>query len=487
MFDRFITFFAELTPQELAISTLAGHVTYAEFDANIDRFAAALAEHDPPRPGLAAVCIADRYVHWLALAALARLGVTSASYLNVQRQQMEPMLRPGLVITDEPEQAGDEARPRLVRVTTDWLAEVERRTPVKAPAPVIDPDSFARIMTSSGTTGEPKPFGMTWRCVENRIMHGATIGTIKGPRSLSLIGPEFYPFPSCFGDWARGATVLFGSNNPVELANSLTRLQPTLMAMAPMQLKAVLDALPKGFRALPELTLAVSGSHTPRVLREQARMRLTPTLLVAYMATETGLMAAKPDTGETDDADVGRPSPWAEIEVVDDAGLSVAPGSLGVIRVRGPDCIAGYIDDEAANARFFKGGWFYPGDVGSLSSAGRLRVEGRLDEVMNFGGAKFMPHVIEAAVMACAGVTDAGVFPLPDASGFEMPWIAIVRDETLVEKDVAEALMIPGLPPAHVVWIDAIPRNGTGKVLRDQLQASARRHGHGEGQTQPAS
>ena len=479
MFDRFIAFFARVLPQELAISTLAGHVTYAEFDANIDRFAAALAEHDPPRPGLVAVCIADRYVHWLVLAALARLGVTSASYMAMQRRDAEPMMRPDLVITDEAPQAGDDARPPLVRVSPQWLTEVGARPAVKRPAPPIDPDGLARIMTSSGTTGVPKKFGLTWRCVENRLMHAATIGTIKGARSLSLIGPEFYPFPAAFGDWARGATVLFGPDDPVELARALTRLQPNLLAMAPIQLQAVLAGLPEGFRPMPDLTLAVAGSYTPRALREEARLRLTPTLLNVYMATEAGLMAVKMVTGGADEAEVGSPSPWAEIEVLDEAGRPAPPGTLGAIRVRGPDCVAGYLDDDEANARFFRDGWFHPGDLGSLSADGRLRVEGRLDEVMNFGGAKFLPNVIEAAVLACPGARDAGVFTLPDASGFHMPWIAIVRDDSLREQDVAEALMIPGLPPTHVVWIDAIPRTPIGKILRDQLQAAARRLGHG--------
>jgi acyl-coenzyme A synthetase/AMP-(fatty) acid ligase len=86
-----------------------------------------------------------------------------------------------------------------------------------------------------------------------------------------------------------------------------------------------------------------------------------------------------------------------------------------------------------------------------------------------------MPHVIEGAVMACAGVIDAGAFSMRDKNGFDMPWIAIVRGSDLREQDVAKALMMPGLPPVRVVWIDKIPRTPTGKIYRDQLQAAAQK------------
>jgi acyl-CoA synthetase (AMP-forming)/AMP-acid ligase II len=331
-------------------------------------------------------------------------------------------------------------------------------------------------MTSSGTTGLPKKIGISWRCVENRIMHNATIGTMKGARSLSAIGPEFYPYPGAFIDWARGATVVFGPDNVAELANALTRLRPSVVALAPIQLKVLLDCLPPGFRAMPELTIGVSGSHTPRALREAVRLRLSPNLINAYMSTEAGLMAVKTDIGEIDDADVGPPSPWANVEIVDDEGRPAPPGEIGVIRIRSPDCVSGYIDDEEATARFFRNGWFYPGDVGFMSPEGRLRVEGRLDEVINFAGTKFIPHLIEGAVLACQGVMDVGVFSMRDETGFNAPWIAIVRGESLVEAELLDALRTLGVPPANFVWIDVIPRTPSGKVHREQLQTAVIRH-----------
>ena len=82
-------------------------------------------------------------------------------------------------------------------------------------------------------------------------------------------------------------------------------------------------------------------------------------------------------------------------------------------------------------------------------------------------------------MMAVAGVTDAGAFALPDKNGIDTPWIAIVRSPDLKEQDVSKALMLPGLPPTHVVWIDKIPRTTNGKIQRDQLQDAARKLGPG--------
>ncbi|HEY7979083.1 MAG TPA: class I adenylate-forming enzyme family protein [Rhizomicrobium sp.] len=479
MFDRLISYFARQNPQSLAVTTLAGHLTYAEFDANIDRMAAALEELNPPRPGLVAVVIADQHIHWLLLVALARLGVTTCSYLAMQRAQMEPLLKPDFIITDQTEQAGDEMRPRIWRATPEWLGEVGKRPATPRPRVKIDRNSLARISTSSGTTGVPKKFGLSWAAVETRILQVAAIANSTHPAELriqSLIGPEHLAYPGVgFTVWGLGGTMIFGPNDPVSVANTLTRLKPTVINMAPIQLKVLLDALPEGFLPLRDLSLTVSGSHTPRAVRELARMRLTNNLVLFYGTSEGGTIACRPDNSvQGDDADVGWVFPWTEVEIVDDNHDPLPYGSLGRVRARGTGFIDGYIDDDEANATYFHDGWFYPGDVGSLTVDGHLRVEGRVDEVMNFGGAKFMPHVIEGAVMACAGVRDAGLFTMPDGSGFAAPWIAIVRGENLREDDIAKALMIPGLPPVHVVWTDKVPRTPTGKVHRGQLQAAAK-------------
>jgi acyl-CoA synthetase (AMP-forming)/AMP-acid ligase II len=479
MFDRLISYFARQTPQSLAITSLAGHLTYAEFDANIDRMAAALEELHLPRPGLVGVVASDPYVHWLLLAALARLGVTTCSSLAEQSAQMETLLRPDLVLTDQPSRANDDRSLRIHRVTWKWLSDVSRRPATRPPRAKLDPNGFARVSISSGITGVPKKIELSWAAVETRIMQmSAVASTISSElRVQSLRGPEHPAYPGAGpAAWGLGGTVIFGPNDPISVANNLKRFKPTVLDMTPIQLKLLLDVLPEGFLSMRDLSLIISGSHTPRAVREHARRRLTNNLVLFYGMAEGGMIAYCPDNSvRGEDADVGRVFPWTEVEIVDDEHNPLPNGSFGRIRARGTGFIDGYMDDRETNTTYFRDGWFYPGDVGSLTVDGFLRIEGRADEMTNFGDANFMPHIIEGAIRTCPGVVDAGAFTLPDGLGFETSWIAVVRGENLREQDLAQALMAPGFPPATVIWIDKIPRTSDGEVHRDQLQAVAKK------------
>ncbi len=183
--------------------------------------------------------------------------------------------------------------------------------------------------------------------------------------------------------------------------------------MAPIQLKVLLDTLPDDFLPLRGVSLTVSGGHTSRAVRERARLKLTNNISLFYGTIESGMIACLPGSVRGDDTDVGWVFPWIEVAIVDDAHNPLPYGKLGRIRARGTGIIDGYLDDDEANATYFRDGWFYPGDVGSLTVDGRLRVEGRAHEVINFGGAKFMMHFVEGAILACPGVVDVGVCTWP--------------------------------------------------------------------------
>jgi acyl-CoA synthetase (AMP-forming)/AMP-acid ligase II len=98
------------------------------------------------------------------------------------------------------------------------------------------------------------------------------------------------------------------------------------------------------------------------------------------------------------------------VETVDDADQPLAPGKEGLIRIRGPYNVQGYVGDPGESARAFRNGWFYPGDIGSLTRSNLLIITGRQKTVMNIGGDKVKPELIENVLTSFEGIDEAGAF-----------------------------------------------------------------------------
>jgi len=158
------------------------------------------------------------------------------------------------------------------------------------------------------------------------------------------------------------------------------------------------------------------------------------------------------------------------IEIVDDKNLPVASGEVGIIRYRRSGMASGYYNNPAATTEFFKDGFFYPGDMGYLDSSGRLVLEGRSNEVINLGGVKMNPEVIDAIAMAQLGVIDCAAFSIPGPAGVEQLAIALVTDSDFSPENFEKAMAKKSkYPLAAAFLVSAIARNENGKILRSQL------------------
>ena len=220
--------------------------------------------------------------------------------------------------------------------------------------------------------------------------------------------------------------------------------------------------------------MIVAGSHLPATLGRSLRLRLTADVWNGYGSTEIG-WAAMGALARLDGLDgaVGWLQPGTSVEIVDEQDEPLPPGDVGAVRIRTSSMVSTYLRDEGSSEQPFKDGWFYPGDLGSISQGGLLRIVGRSGEVMNIGGVKFLPRTLEDAVLGCKGVKDAAAFLISNGEDLPTPWIAIVRGEGLDEGEISQALSGLGLPPIHLGWAAEIPRNARGKVLRDRLIAAA--------------
>jgi 2,3-dihydroxybenzoate-AMP ligase len=467
MFDRLLRFSARMSPLAVAVSNGAEHILYRDLDRIIDQAAAALDGAGVSGPELVAISTPDAYRHLVLILACARRGVPTVSLMPQMARPMATFTRAAKLLSDDPARTPD------LLVDAAWLAQAVAAAPVELAPVAIDPQALGRVQLSSGSTGEPKAVGMSWALMDRRIEHTWT-RNFGYERLLSLIGPESGALPLFLWCWARGGCVLFGSPDPAILARSLTILQPTGMLAAPAQLAVVLDALPEDATPLPGLQIAIGGAHAAPKLRDRAALRLG-TVNVTYASTEAGVctngFAASLGTG----TQVGWVTPWSEIEIVDEQDRRLPFGAVGRVRVRGTDVVSGYLGVETDDR--FREGWFYPGDIGTLTASGMLHIDGREDEVMNFGGQKFLPSALETPLETISGIAAAAAFALEDAQGIAQPWIAIVRDGEVSEPEIGRALAIAELPPVRVAYIDALPLTPLGKVRREALKEAARRLG----------
>jgi acyl-CoA synthetase (AMP-forming)/AMP-acid ligase II len=465
MFDRLVRFSARMTPLAIAVSNGAEHISYRDFDRAIDQAAAALERDGVASPALVGISVRDTYRHLVLVLACARRGVPTVSLIPEMAWPMATLTGAAKLLSDDPAHA-----PGLL-ADAAWLAAAVAAEPVEIAPVTIDPEALGRVQLSSGSTGEPKAVGMSWALMDRRIEHTWT-RNFGYERLLSLVGPESGALPLFLWCWARGGTVLFGSSDATTLAHSLTVLQPTGMLAAPAQLAMLLDALPAEATPLPGLQIAIGGAYAAPKLRERAALRLG-TVNVTYASTEAGVCTNGFAASLSGANSVGWITPWSEIEIVDENDQPLPPGTSGRVRVRGSDVVDGYLG--IATDDRFRDGWFYSGDIGAVSAQGMLSIEGREDEVMNFGGQKFLPGALETPVAAVRGVTAVAAFALEDEQGIAQPWLAIVRDGDIEEGAIGRALAMPELPPVRIAYIDALPLTPLGKVRREVLREAARK------------
>jgi acyl-CoA synthetase (AMP-forming)/AMP-acid ligase II len=143
------------------------------------------------------------------------------------------------------------------------------------------------------------------------------------------------------------------------------------------------------------------------------------------------------------------------------------------VRIASEFGIDRYIDDPKESAEVFRDGWFYPGDLGALTPDNLLIISGRQNDVLNVGGGKRAAEKVEAVLVSFNDVNEAAVFVETNKLGVEEVWAAVVcRGAIDIEKLRAHCRprMPPVFVPAHVVTLDALPVNDTGKLDRPRLK-----------------
>jgi fatty-acyl-CoA synthase len=172
---------------------------------------------------------------------------------------------------------------------------------------------------------------------------------------------------------------------------------------------------------------------------------------------------------------VGRPALGVEARIVDESGEDVPPGEVGEIVYRGPTVMQGYHGKPEATAEAFAGGWFHSGDLVREDEEGFIYVVDRLKDMLISGGENVYPAEVERALIEHPAVAEVAVVGVPHPRWVETPLAVVVPapDAEVSEEELIEHCRerLAGYKkPSAVVFVDILPRNAAGKVLKRELR-----------------
>ncbi|MCB0889130.1 MAG: AMP-binding protein, partial [Nocardioidaceae bacterium] len=242
----------------------------------------------------------------------------------------------------------------------------------------------------------------------------------------------------------------------------------TLLPGAPTIFQSILTAPNRSDYDLTSLRLAVTGAAVvPVVLIEQMRDVLQiDKVVTAFGMTEAVVvtMCREGDSAETIANTCGRVVPNMQMRI----------GDEGELLLKGDYVMLGYLDDPKATAEAIQDGWLHTGDVGVIDESGNLKITDRLKDMYISGGFNVYPAEVEQTLMRLDGVNDVAVVGIPDERMGEVGMAFVVRrDDSLQEADVlthAKAALANYKVPRQVAFVDVLPRNLGGKVLKNELR-----------------
>jgi acyl-coenzyme A synthetase/AMP-(fatty) acid ligase len=470
-FGEMIFWHAIRQPDKPAVIAPGGILTYSGLRNAIGCCALQVQSLGWNSGGTVAILVENRLHFIIVAAALARLGFVTMSALNWRDIQQSGLPLAGVI-------SGQSAPPgnTLPFAQTDdsWFNPSHVGKPPEATP--VDPHAVHHVALTSGSTGFPQPFGFDAYAVrEHQISHAVIGNTVAWDRLLCIPGPGIY-FGYCANTMALvfGKTLVFAKTNSESLRRAAFYGVEWIIA-SNVQLEGLINQQIARPIALPQLKLVYfGGSLITQKLIQAARIHLQALILCNYGSTESGVIASC--AGERlprKDGATGYVAPWVNIEVVDEERHPLPAGTEGEIRLRTPS--QGRIFNPST--RLFEKldpeeGWLYPGDMGLVQEDGLLVITGRSKEIINAGGVKFAPEILEQAILVNPHVSEAAVVTLPDSRGLGEVWAAIVTDGPVNSDSLQEQCRIrfSAVKIRDFVTVETIPKTELGKTARDEVR-----------------
>jgi len=464
---------AQQKPEKPALIEDGTVTSYGLFARMINAARASLSRQNLPKGQSAIVLGTSFRDQWTIVLALRAMGIDTVSVGGLKMARDLALRNVSAVIAPAQEvQHLDPNLARLVRV-------IPVPNDVFAPTPSSDipapgkGENGGYLVATSGTTGRYKKvfFGgaheedsVRWTVEafdfnDETVFHGHNfpLWTGIGGRTISAV-------------WYAGGTVIMTRQAGFE---GFFEHRPNRAILTPAMLNDLIAAAGEtGRPAYPAFELDVSGGFLPLSLATRVAKHITPKVNALYGSTEvTALMRARFKTAE----DLHWLAEYrSHYEIVDDEGRAVAPGTEGELRIRLKpfDCHR-YLDDEEATAKFFRDGYFYPGDLATRRDDGRIRILGRAEDVINLKGYKVPVAPVEDHIERTLGADTVCIFSEMDDEGENRVVVAVESNGTFTDEKLRSTIRgRPGFEDARFVVLKEFPRaeSGMRKVNRRELR-----------------
>jgi long-chain acyl-CoA synthetase len=291
------------------------------------------------------------------------------------------------------------------------------------------------------------------------------------------------PMFHCFGQnfilnalvTAGGLLVLHERFVPAEFVAALTRHRITLLYAVPTMYILFLSQ-DKGLD-VGSLRLCFSAAATlPLDVERRWHERYGHWIHQGYGLTECSPFASYNHDVAFRPGSVGTPIENVEMKIVDPAGEEVADGELGEILIKGPNVMKGYFGNPAATAEAIHDGWLHSGDIGYRDADGYYFLVDRVKDMINVSGFKVFPREVEEVLFRHEAVKEAAVIGVPDpVRGEAVKAFVVLHADARVSADelrqMCRASIATYKVPEAIAFVDGLPKNPTGKILKKDLRA----------------
>lgn len=381
---------------------------------------------------------------------------------------------------------GDLLPPALAALTRIDVVPTTGAADLPATEP-DDPESPALIVYTSGTTGPPKGAVLPRRAISGTLDALAEVWAWTPDDVLVHALPLFHVHGlilGILGPLRHGGSVRHLGRFSVERVARELAAGATMLFGVPTMYHRIAESLDTDrelAKALAGARLLVSGSAALPVHDHRRIAAATGrTVIERYGMTETLMNTSVRVDGEPRPGTVGVPLPGVELRLADESD------GIGEIQVRGPNLFTGYLNrPDATAAAFTDDGWFRTGDMASLDADGYVRIVGRkATDLIKSGGYKIGAGEIENALLDHPGVREAAVTGEPDADLGEriVAWVVPADPHSPpTPEELAghvAAQLSPHKRPRTVRFLEALPRNDMGKIMKRAL-GSGKGNGNG--------